>query len=57
MKSIRIICPNLKCRSVLAVPESARGKKVRCKACNMRVGVPAPPAPSETDGEKATAKA
>ena len=37
---IRIICPNLRCRSVLAVPGSTRGKMVRCRNCGMRVKVP-----------------
>jgi hypothetical protein len=37
---VRLICPNLSCRSILAVPISARGKMVRCRACGMRVTVP-----------------
>ncbi len=37
---VRLICPNLKCRKVLSVPDSARGKKVRCRNCGMRVQVP-----------------
>lgn len=39
---IRLICPNLRCRSILAVPGSARGKMVRCRKCATRVQVPAP---------------
>ena len=38
--SVRMICPNLKCRSILAVPMNARGKTVRGRACGMRVQVP-----------------
>ncbi|MEM9790374.1 MAG: hypothetical protein AAF842_08195 [Planctomycetota bacterium] len=38
--SVRMICPNLLCRAVLAAPANARGKKVRCRACGMRVQVP-----------------
>ncbi len=38
--SVRLICPNLKCRSILSVPQIARGKTVRCRACGMRIGVP-----------------
>jgi len=38
---VRLICPNLKCRKILSVPESARGKKVRCRGCGMRVQIPA----------------
>jgi hypothetical protein len=39
--SVRMICPNLLCRAVLAAPAAARGKKVRCRSCGMRVQVPA----------------
>ena len=39
-ETIRIMCPNLTCRRVLAVPESARGKTVRCKTCGTAVSVP-----------------
>ena len=38
---IRIMCPNLKCRSVLAVPTTARGKLVRCKKCGTTIMIPA----------------
>ncbi len=38
---IRLICPNLKCRSILCVPGSARGKSVRCRQCGTRVKIPA----------------
>ena len=60
---IRIICPNLKCRTVLSVPSSARGKSVRCRSCGSRVSVPASksPAPraksSEVIGPEDTAAA
>ncbi|MFI4914907.1 MAG: hypothetical protein ACIAS6_00190 [Phycisphaerales bacterium JB060] len=37
---IRIMCPKLTCRKVLAVPTSARGKTVRCKACGTAIRVP-----------------
>lgn len=37
---VRIICPNLKCKAVLSVPGSARGKTVRCRQCGARVEVP-----------------
>ena len=38
---IRLICPNLRCRKILSVPITARGKTVRCRSCGMRVQVPA----------------
>lgn len=40
-ETVRIMCPNLSCRRVLAVPESARGKTVRCKNCGTAVSIPA----------------
>lgn len=43
---VRLICPNLRCRSVLAVPGTARGRMVRCRKCGSRVQVP------ETPGKK-----
>jgi hypothetical protein len=52
---IRIMCPNLACQRVLAVPNSARGKVVRCRACGINVKIPmgkpqlpaAPPPPDD----------
>jgi hypothetical protein len=35
------MCPNLKCRRVLAVPATARGKTVRCRGCGATVRIPA----------------
>ncbi|MCC6680348.1 MAG: hypothetical protein IT445_05535 [Phycisphaeraceae bacterium] len=43
---VRMICPNLSCRKVLSVPQSARGKSVRCRHCGMRIQVPAMPSMS-----------
>lgn len=40
-ETVRIMCPNLTCRKVLAVPGSARGKTVRCKNCAINIRVPA----------------
>gem|GEM_PF-548670 len=37
---VRIMCPNLVCRKVLAVPESLRNKTVRCKNCGTNIKVP-----------------
>ncbi len=41
--SIRIICPNLACQKLLAVPEMARGEVVRCRGCGSNIKVPASP--------------
>lgn len=58
--AVRLLCPNLKCRTVLSVPASARGKTVRCRSCGMRILVPQAkpekqpaPAPAEADTEEA----
>ena len=37
---IRIMCPNLKCRSILGVPAEARGKLVRCRKCGTNIEIP-----------------
>lgn len=37
---VRIRCPNLTCRKVLAVPQVARGKTVRCRSCSTSIRVP-----------------
>lgn len=37
---IRMMCPNLRCRRILAVPPSARGKTVRCGRCGTSAEVP-----------------
>lgn len=39
-KILRIMCPSLQCRRVLAVPESARGRTVKCKNCGATVRIP-----------------
>ena len=35
-----IICPNLKCRKILAVPDEVRGKSVKCQHCQTLLRVP-----------------
>ena len=39
--ALTIICPNLLCRGILQVPESVRGRKVRCGKCGKDFLVPA----------------
>lgn len=38
--NVRIMCPKLTCRKVLAVPDNCRGKTVRCKSCGTNIRVP-----------------
>jgi ribosomal protein S27E len=37
---IRIMCPRLTCRKVLAVPTTARGRTVRCRSCGATLRIP-----------------
>jgi len=39
---VTIICPSLKCRRALQVPEHVRGQLVRCKHCGTTFLVPQP---------------
>lgn len=45
--SVQLICPNLKCRKILAVPDELRGKAVKCQYCQTVLRVP--------DGQKSPA--
>lgn len=40
---VQVICPNLRCRKLLSVPEEVRGKMVRCQHCQTPLRVPALP--------------
>ena len=37
---VAMLCPNLKCRKLLRVPEKCRGKHVRCQFCSVTFKVP-----------------
>ena len=37
---IRVMCPNLKCKTILSVPKEARGRLVRCRSCGATIQVP-----------------
>jgi hypothetical protein len=56
--TIRVMCPNLTCRKILAVPTSARGKTVRCRGCATNIRIPAEtpsPAPATAGQAKGPA--
>jgi len=36
-----MMCPNLRCRAVLGVPSTARGRTVRCRNCGCSIRIPA----------------
>jgi hypothetical protein len=52
--SVQLICPNLKCRKFLTVPDDVRGKLVKCQQCqtNFRVPESRSPAAAEVKAEK-----
>src|SRR5437016_2788199 len=37
---VQIVCPNLRCRKLLSVPDDARGKIVKCHHCRTVLRVP-----------------
>jgi hypothetical protein len=39
-KTILMMCPKLTCRKILHVPETARGKTIRCRNCGTTCRVP-----------------
>jgi len=42
----QLICPNLRCRKILSVPEEMRGKVVKCQHCQTSFRVPPTKVPS-----------
>ena len=53
---IRVMCPNLVCQRVLAVPPHARGKLVRCRNCGTTVRIPSnKPAPKDAAPQEGAA--
>ena len=37
---VQMICPNLRCRKFLSVPDEVRGKLVKCQHCQTNFRVP-----------------
>ena len=50
-KTIRIMCPNLACQRILAVPVHARGKLVRCRSCGITIRIPLKPTDAKEEPE------
>ena len=40
---VQLICPNLRCRKFLSVPDEVRGKLVKCQSCQTLFRVPESP--------------
>ena len=38
--AVQLICPNLRCRKFLSVPDDVRGKLVKCQHCQCTFRVP-----------------
>lgn len=38
--AVQLICPNLRCRKILSVPDEIRGKLVKCQHCQTMFRVP-----------------
>jgi hypothetical protein len=38
--AVQLICPNLRCRKFLSVPDEVRGKLVKCQNCQTSFRVP-----------------
>ena len=38
--AVQLICPNLRCRKFLSVPDEVRGKLVKCQHCQTAFRVP-----------------
>lgn len=52
--TVTLLCPNLRCRAVLQVPETVRGKTVRCGHCGTVFAVP-PAKPAKPESAKVQA--
>jgi hypothetical protein len=57
--AVQLVCPNLRCRKFLSVPDDVRGKLVKCSHCQqmLRVPTPRPPEPLSPDKKPPTAAA
>jgi hypothetical protein len=53
---IQLICPNLRCRKLLSVPDDARAKMVKCQYCHQQFRVPAPARPGASTAAPAAPK-
>lgn len=40
--AVQLLCPNLRCRKFLSVPDDVRGKLVKCQHCQTMFRVPEP---------------
>ena len=38
--AVHVICPSLRCRKILELPDNVRGRTVTCRYCSMEFRVP-----------------
>ncbi len=50
---VTILCPKLTCRAVLRVPDTVRGKRIRCGECGTAFMVPEPKSAKPTPAPRA----
>ena len=55
--AVQLICPNLRCRKFLSVPDEVRGKMVKCQHCQTQFRVPEGAKKFEAAGPGTRAKA
>jgi hypothetical protein len=55
--AVQLICPNLRCRKFLSVPDEVRGKLVKCQHCQTAFRVPEPSKKPQEPAAVATAAA
>jgi len=51
---VQLLCPNLRCRKILSVPDEARGMLVKCQHCRTTFRVPLPTAKPEPAAKAAS---
>lgn len=54
---VPLMCPNLKCRKILSVPEEVRGKLVKCQQCQTMFRVPEGKKPADVTATQPQKKA
>lgn len=53
--SIKMVCPNIRCRHLHSFPDEARGQVFKCIKCETRFRIPAkrPPLPDKIASQEA----
>jgi hypothetical protein len=52
--AVQMLCPNLRCRKMLSVPDTVRGKLVKCQHCQQNFRVPDAPKKPQAFGAPAS---